>query len=261
MKGSHHMNLVTTAAAGAQPVHPPFWQDTPDPTPRHPFVLSISGSHPWLPLDPAGAILLSDSGEALLRGPQSRWAPVPSASLVIRISPLAWVRVIGMAAGDMADRVAPLPLPLASTTPDALRFLSRVAMPDQRDRAAEAWLAHHAIQIEPELVRMADLLDHKLADPDTLSVAQLCADLSLTQPRLSRLTLKLFGFRPKLLLRRARFLRTLTALDHRPSAQWRDFIDPSYVDQSHFIRDCHAFIGMAPSHYLAMMRQAEAIAA
>jgi hypothetical protein len=46
----------------------------------------------------------------------------------------------------------------------------------------------------------------------------------------------------------------LGTLHFRPYEEWRDFLDPLYVDQSHFIRDFHRFMNMSPSHYLALPR-------
>jgi hypothetical protein len=63
-----------------------------------------------------------------------------------------------------------------------------------------------------------------------------------------------FGFPPKLLLRRQRFLRMLGTLHARPYDEWPDFIDPQYVDQSHMIRDFGFFLGMPPRRYFAMDR-------
>ncbi|MDZ4308355.1 helix-turn-helix domain-containing protein [Allopontixanthobacter sp.] len=94
--------------------------------------------------------------------------------------------------------------------------------------------AIHSALIEPEL-------------PDVCELAELCG----VHPRtLERLCRRHFGFSPKLLLRRQRFMRSLTRYMLDPSLRWIGAIDPHYVDQSHFVRDCHNFLGMAPSEYV-----------
>jgi AraC-like DNA-binding protein len=93
-----------------------------------------------------------------------------------------------------------------------------------------------------------------LADPDCATVEQLSERTGLNQPRLLRLCKACFGFAPKILIRRARFLRMLHRIDAHSYENWSDFIDSQYVDQSHLIRDFRAFIGMAPSRYMALER-------
>ena len=48
--------------------------------------------------------------------------------------------------------------------------------------------------------------------------------------------------------------RTLTRLEETPSANWVDVLDIGYHDQSHFIRDSHEFLGMAPGDFLRLPR-------
>ena len=85
--------------------------------------------------------------------------------------------------------------------------------------------------------------------PDTASVDQLIVALGMSHSRLARLSRRVFGDTPKLLIRRARLLRMLAIMQVRPYREWRDFLDWRYVDQSHFIRDFRDFLGMAPSEY------------
>lgn len=94
----------------------------------------------------------------------------------------------------------------------------------------------HSALIEPEL-------------PDVSELADLCGVHPRTLERLSR---RYFGFSPKLLLRRQRFMRSLSRYMLDPSLKWIGAIDPHYVDQSHFVRDCHDFLGMAPSEYVGL---------
>jgi methylphosphotriester-DNA--protein-cysteine methyltransferase len=101
---------------------------------------------------------------------------------------------------------------------------------------------------------LAGLIEQLLENPDVVSVSQLCAATGISHARMIRLCRRAFGFPPKFLLRRARFQRMLAAIDTRPYQEWRDFIDPQYVDQSHLIRDFHYFLGMPPSRYAASPR-------
>lgn len=97
---------------------------------------------------------------------------------------------------------------------------------------------------------LVDEVGALLADPNMMSVEQLCSATSISNARLIRLCRRAFGASPKQLLRRARFQRMLAALEVRSYGEWRDFIDPQYVDQSHMIRDFQHFVGMPPSRYL-----------
>lgn len=94
----------------------------------------------------------------------------------------------------------------------------------------------HSAMIEPEL-------------PTVTELAERCGVLPRT---LERLSLRHFGFSPKVLLRRQRFMRTLSRFMLEPSLGWIRAIDSLYVDQSHFVRDCHDFLGMAPREYAAL---------
>ena len=97
-----------------------------------------------------------------------------------------------------------------------------------------------------------------LTNPDFASVTEICDALEMSHPRLLRLCQRAFGATPKSLLRRHRFERSMAQLKTQSLRDWRRCIDPQYVDQSHFIRDAHHFLGMAPGRYLA---QCDAMAA
>jgi methylphosphotriester-DNA--protein-cysteine methyltransferase len=61
-----------------------------------------------------------------------------------------------------------------------------------------------------------------------------------------------FGFPPKLLLRRQRFMRSLAAWMLGGMGKWSTAIDELYTDQAHFNHEFHEFMGMAPSEYAAL---------
>ena len=91
-----------------------------------------------------------------------------------------------------------------------------------------------------------------LRDPEVASVTELCERLGLATRSLERLCARYFGFPPKLLLRRQRFLRSLAEFMLNTRRKWSTAIDGQYYDQAQFVRDFRSFMGMTPSEYAAM---------
>ena len=104
-----------------------------------------------------------------------------------------------------------------------------------------------------EVARVHALLNN----PGIGDMEQLAEAMGRHPSALARFCKKRFGFPPKLLLRRQRFLRMLDVFQSRPYAEWPDFLDPQYTDQSHMIRDFRYFMGMSPTQYLALPRMVQ----
>jgi AraC-like DNA-binding protein len=79
--------------------------------------------------------------------------------------------------------------------------------------------------------------------------------LAMTERTLARLCHRAFGFSPKQLLRRQRFLRTLAQIGDRLDQPLASLLDGGYYDQSHFIREFKAYMGMTPLAYFNSPRQ------
>ena len=89
-----------------------------------------------------------------------------------------------------------------------------------------------------------------LRDPDMANVTELGARLGIGDRSLERLCGRYFGFPPKLLLRRQRFLRSLAQFMLDPHRRnWSEVLDGQYYDQAQFVRDFRSFMGMTPSEY------------
>jgi methylphosphotriester-DNA--protein-cysteine methyltransferase len=76
--------------------------------------------------------------------------------------------------------------------------------------------------------------------------------LGQTAKALERFCPRHFGFTPKVLLRRQRFLRSLAQYMLDPSLSWIAALDGQYHDQAQFVREFRAFMGLTPSEYAAM---------
>ncbi len=112
------------------------------------------------------------------------------------------------------------------------------------------------------LTQQVAQLHQLLNDPNIRRIEDMAEVMEVSMSTITSLCKRRFGFPPKQLQRRQRFLRTLEALHARPYGEWPDFVDPQYSDQSHMIRDFKYFMGLSPSQYLALPRliqQASAI--
>lgn len=195
---------------------------------------------------------------AIIHGPTSRPTFVrghAGRAFGIGILPTGWNRFWQADASAWADRFAPLETLMHE---DALKLeIAIKGAADFEARAAEADRFMLALLDGTEPSRFDEQVQaffQVLIDPASATVEQITSTLGLPQSRLARLSKRGFGFPPKLLLRRQRFLRMLGTLHARPYDEWPDFLDPQYVDQSHMIRDFQRFLGMAPSRYFAMSR-------
>lgn len=91
-----------------------------------------------------------------------------------------------------------------------------------------------------------------LIDSDITTVAQLSEITDISVRTLERLCRRHFGFAPKLLLRRQRFMRSLTGFMLAQGKNWTDVMDNHYHDQAQFTREFRAFMHMSPSEYAGL---------
>lgn len=172
----------------------------------------------------------------------------------IGLLPLGWASFVPENAGDYADRYvdgrldpafAPF-VPLADALADALAisggdFAKELAIIENH----MARLFTTRLPADPAILALHDAL----VDPELSTVTDLTGRLGMNVRSLERLSSRAFGFGPKLLLRRQRFLRSLARFMLDPSLKWLRAIDYHYHDQSHFVRDFRRFMGMSPSAY------------
>ena len=171
----------------------------------------------------------------------------------IGLLPLGWATFMAMPAHTMANRILD-----GRQAPDFARFLplmDRLRFNPEHQSADLDGLAaffREEAPRNPEVDHRIVAVHQLLLDPDLPDVAGLADRAGLHPRTLERLCRKAFGFPPKKLLRRQRFMRSLAQFMLDPSMKWIGAIDSLYFDQSHFVRDCQAFLGMSPSEYAAL---------
>ncbi len=223
----------------------------------------------WLP-GPARLCLTLGEGTAAVQLRKRRFGPIPRLAIIgptdrahrietenarvvsFAITPLGWSRLLRRPAslyrnlvlplGDLARPAVALALAdaLAGTEPvgsTALDDLLTPLAPPHRDDAL--------------ILQLARLVD----DPTTHQVRDMHVRLGISEARLRSLALRHFGSPTKILLRHARFLRSLARVDYTPGRNSYADIDPTYHDVSHFLRDADYFLGTTPRRFRLLSSQ------
>lgn len=171
----------------------------------------------------------------------------------IGLLPLGWAKLLQISAEDYADRTAngesdPALSKLAPFV-DLMAAISD-AGPEKEVETIERFFCDLIAQNKDDhsLIHRAH---NVLVDPELRTVQEMAGRLNITGRSLDRLSRRAFGFPPKLLLRRQRFLRSLADNMLNPSQNWVSTLDPHYYDQAHFGRDFQRFMGMSASEYKA----------
>lgn len=174
----------------------------------------------------------------------------PGAVVGAGITPLGWYRLTRLKAADFADRIAPLEELLGPAASDLAGRLTATA-PDRIKPIFDAFLLPLLAKPRTDEARIAQI-HRDLMKSSVGGVAEMAVRLDLSHRTLNRLALSAFGFGPKLLIRRARFLRSLMSLREADAEPWAALIESSYYDHSHFNRDAQEFLGMAPGEFLRL---------
>lgn len=168
----------------------------------------------------------------------------------VGLLPLGWARFVRRSAADHANLVCdgddhpsfaqfrPLADKLCGAPGDVQAELAQFiaffrGLPKVREGDAVRIQAIHAAVIDPELASVTELVER----------------VGASQRTIERLTARHFGFSPKQLLRRQRFMRSLAQFMLDPSLKWIGAMDWTYHDQAQFVRDFHEFMGQTPREY------------
>lgn len=169
----------------------------------------------------------------------------------IGLTPLGWARFVGAPAVDYAERWEPIEE--GSVFAPFVPLLETVQNVDAEAVVADVNAHLHTLleksARDDEKIQRAHAA---LVKPDVTTVAEFASEAGMTVRSLERLSAQAFGFSPKLLLRRQRFLRSLSLFMLDPSLSWLETLDTQYVDQAHFIRDFKRFMDTTPRKYAAL---------
>jgi hypothetical protein len=167
----------------------------------------------------------------------------------IGISALGWARLTKRSAGEFHNRVVPLSDVMGAVLSadlivglDALNddagikpLLDRILAPlfqrpHPRDEVIRAFTA---LTVTCGVIEVRDVAEQ----------------LGIATNDLRRIATRHFGLPPKMLLRRARFLRSFIRLITADGLAEYSLIDSSYFDVPHFLKDASTFLGTTPRRF------------
>jgi AraC-like DNA-binding protein len=190
---------------------------------------------------------------AVLYGVTSRAMPVSArggVTIGLDVSPLGWARLFRQSAEQLRDQVAPLETVMR---PELARELTQLLARSDHARDVKGLLDTFfrkylgaAHPDEPLIGQILALIaDQSVADLTAAARAR-----GIDPRAIRRVSKRYFGFPPKLLMMRTRFIRALIPLLDGGSDADADSTPRGYHDRSHFIRDARRFLGMTPRQFL-----------
>jgi hypothetical protein len=167
----------------------------------------------------------------------------------IGLTPLGWAALMARSAQTYRNRVFALRDVIGSGLADTLR-----AAVDRCDRDAALGPALDEVlsHVLPRPVRERPIIEQVsalLMEDTILTAGDLAERCSITGSALRRLCNEVCGMGPKLLLRRARFLRTYARWKLSGSSQGSEVLGGSYHDVPHYLRDARTFLGTTPQRF------------
>ncbi len=222
----------------------------------------------WFLPAPVMICIAIDAGPIFPRIGNRQFPPMPQASLIgptsralkvtthggtmvgIGISAAGWGALTARSAVDFHNKIVP-----AEEVLDAA-FVQRLietltAAPDRsalRPLLDELMLPMF-VREDPNDAHIRALM-RLVVQPGMIEVVELAGELDITPSTLRRLSQRYFGMPSKLLLRRARFLRSFLQLFVSGNPTDASALDPSYHDMPHFLRDANTFLGTTPRRFM-----------
>ena len=168
------------------------------------------------------------------------------------LTPLGWERFFAVPADALANRIVTLGDHLG--TREAALHDAVMAAGSDADIVAlfDQILLDRLAGTRPNS-EVAIIVDTVLRDRPH-SIDDFAAAASLSPRQLLRVCNRVFGFGPKRLLRRQRFLGTLGEIRITDAPRFTSLLDPEYFDQAHFYHEFKEFMGVSPKEYLSVPR-------
>jgi AraC-like DNA-binding protein len=176
----------------------------------------------------------------------------------VKFRPGAFLPFLGEPVSTITDRTLPAERlwgAAATQLADAMAALPRV---EQLIAAAEEFLLARWPPEDPQVELVGRIVAALLHDREIARVEDVARRFDLRPRTLQRLFARYVGVSPKFVLRRYRLHEAAAALAREQHRPWAEVAaELGYFDQSHFIRDFTAAVGLTPVAYAQACRRKE----
>lgn len=165
----------------------------------------------------------------------------------IKFRPAMFHAVLGAPLSTLADRAVPIATVFGRA---GARWAKEVSAADDQIALAERFLVARVTDVDPLARAVRDLVERAALDRTWVKVEQLVAASGSTLRMLQRHFRTYVGVSPKWVLQRYRLHEANERLKANPKLELAELAaELGYVDQSHFVRDFKALLGITPGAY------------
>jgi AraC-like DNA-binding protein len=168
----------------------------------------------------------------------------------VKFRPGAFLPLLGAPVSTLTDRTVPAEGLWGAATTELASEMAALPHVEQLIAAAEGFLRARWPPADPHVELVGRIVATLLHDREIARVADVAHRFGLRPRTLQRLFARYVGVSPKWVLRRYRLHEAAAALAQEQHRPWAEVAaDLGYFDQSHFIRDFTAAIGLTPVAY------------
>ncbi len=177
----------------------------------------------------------------------------------VKFRPGAFLPFLGAPVSGITESVLPAEQLWGPAAADLARRMTAARGVDGLVASVEEFLRARWPEPDPHVELVGRIVAALLRDRTITRVDDVTDRFGITPRTLQRLFQRYVGVSPKWVLRRYRLHEAAAALAQEQDRPWADVAaELGYFDQSHFIRDFTAAIGMTPVAYAQACRRQEA---
>jgi AraC-like DNA-binding protein len=174
-----------------------------------------------------------------------------SSMMGVHFKPAGATGILGMPAGELADRVVELDALWGNAGFDLHNALLEAPTPDAKFAVLESFLLRLATRARARSPAISHALRWFTSEPTMTSIDSVANELGVSHKHLIQRFRDEVGLTPKRFCRIRRFRSVLQAIQNQHTVDWADLACAcGYFDQAHFIREFRDFSGLNPSAYL-----------
>lgn len=168
----------------------------------------------------------------------------------IGILPRGWSTLLGVPAYEVSDQIIDLTAVAGRRAGEIINEIAEAGSMEEMAAAADRFFADLLARRTLRTLRYPRELERWVLGGGDLALDRLIDMMDVSRRQTDRLAKQYFGASPKLLQRKYRVRQAAERMRER-GLGWLDAAGDLFYDQSHFIKEFKAFMGVTPSDYAA----------